>query len=55
MQKNVDGGVGIIIPNLLCVYRGIKQISNSITPRVLENKVSHCEGKEIEIQDQEVK
>lgn len=40
-------GVDIIILTLLCLHRGIKQINGSIVPGVTENKVSHCERKEM--------
>lgn len=50
-KKKSDGGAGIIVLKLLCLYHGITQVSDSLTPRVTENKVSHCGRKEIQIQD----
>lgn len=47
MLKNVHGGVNVIILKLLCVYNQMRQTSNSIIPRAIENKVSHCEWKKM--------
>lgn len=56
----IDAGISIVIPRLLIVYCGIKQMSNygvvnSVIPYVLENQNSQCGRKTDEIQERQGK